>query len=107
MAENLPKAFSAEIRIREDDEHLPPSGVAFAATDIEPGVVYEKGGVKVTAIEVNHDDKIKPAFGYVIEDARDRRAFDVVRDLGNSEGPGRVRSADNAVESELRDADRC
>ena len=48
-----------------------------------------------------------PAFGYVIEDARDRRGFDVVRDLGNSEGPGRVRNADNAVESELRDADRC
>jgi hypothetical protein len=56
---------------------------------------------------MNHGDKIKPAFGYVIEDARDRRGFDVVRDLGNSEGPGRVRSADNAVESELRDADRC
>ena len=42
MAENLAKAFSADIRIREDDERLPPSGVAFAATDIEPGVVYEK-----------------------------------------------------------------
>src|SRR4051794_12352524 len=67
MAENLAKAFSADIRIREDDEHLPPSGVAFAATDVEPGVVYEKDGVKVTAIEVNHGEKIKPAFGYVIE----------------------------------------
>jgi ribonuclease Z len=67
MAENLAKAFSADIRIREGDEYLPPSGVAFAATDIEPGVVYDRGGVKVTAIEVNHGDKIKPAFGYVIE----------------------------------------
>jgi ribonuclease Z len=67
MTQNLTKAFSADIRIREDDEHLPPSGVAFAATDIEPGVVYEKNGVKVTAIEVNHGEKIKPAFGYVVE----------------------------------------
>jgi ribonuclease Z len=67
MTENLTKAFSEDIRIREDDEALPPAGVAFAATDILPGVVYEKNGVKVSAIEVNHGEKIRPAFGYVIE----------------------------------------
>jgi len=67
MTENLTKAFSEDIRIREDDEHLPPAGVAFAAHDIGPGPVYDNNGVKVTAIEVNHGDKIKPAFGYVIE----------------------------------------
>ena len=31
-----------------------------------PGVVYENNGVRVTAIEVNHGEKIRPAFGYVI-----------------------------------------
>jgi ribonuclease Z len=67
MTENLTKAFSEDIRIRIDDENYPPAGVAFAATDIEPGLVYDRNGVKVTAIEVNHGDKIKPAFGYVIE----------------------------------------
>ena len=67
MTENLTKAFSEDIRIREDDEHLPPAGVAFDAKDIVPGPVYEKNGLKVTAIEVNHGEKIKPAFGYVIE----------------------------------------
>ncbi len=67
MTENLTKAFAEDIRIRIDDEHLPPEGVAFAAKDIDAGVVYEKGGVKVTAIDVNHGDKIKPSFGYVIE----------------------------------------
>ena len=67
MTENLTKAFSEDIRIREDDEHLPPEGVAFAAKDIVPGLVYDRNGVKVTAIEVNHGEKIKPAFGYVIE----------------------------------------
>ena len=67
MTDNLTKAYAADIHIREDDEHLPPSGVAFATTDIGPGVAYEKDGVKVTAIEVNHGEKIKPAFGYVIE----------------------------------------
>jgi ribonuclease Z len=67
MTENLTKAFAEDLRIRTDDEHLPASGIAFAATDISPGPVYEQGGVKVTAIEVNHGDKIKPAFGYVVE----------------------------------------
>ncbi|MDH2380497.1 MBL fold metallo-hydrolase [Bradyrhizobium sp. CER78] len=67
MTENLTKAFSEDIRIRIDDENYPPSGVAFAAKDIEPGPVYEKNGVKVTAIEVNHGEKIKPSFGYVVE----------------------------------------
>jgi ribonuclease Z len=67
MTENLTKAFSEDIRIRIDDEDYSPAGVAFAAKDVEPGPVYEKNGVKVTAIEVNHGEKIRPAFGYVIE----------------------------------------
>ncbi len=67
MTEHLTKAFSEDIRIRIDDEDNPPAGVAFAAKDIEPGPVYDHNGVKVTAIEVNHGEKIKPAFGYVVE----------------------------------------
>jgi ribonuclease Z len=67
MTANLSKAFAEDIRIRTADEHLKPEGVAFAATDIQPGVVYDKNGVKVTAIEVNHGELIRPAFGYVIE----------------------------------------
>ncbi|UVO39832.1 MBL fold metallo-hydrolase [Bradyrhizobium arachidis] len=67
MTENLTKAFADDIRIRIDDEHLDPKAVEFAAKDIEPGLVYDNNGVKVTAIEVNHGEKIKPAFGYVIE----------------------------------------
>jgi ribonuclease Z len=67
MTENLTRAFSEDIRIRIDDENYPPEGVAFAAKDIEPGLVYERNGVKVTAIEVNHGEKIKPSFGYAIE----------------------------------------
>ena len=67
MTENLTKAFADDIRIRIDDEHLDPAAVAFAAKDIEPGLVYESNGVKVSAIEVNHGEKIKPSFGYVVE----------------------------------------
>ncbi|SDR93469.1 MBL fold metallo-hydrolase [Bradyrhizobium canariense] len=67
MTENLTKAFSEDIRIRVADEDYPPAGVAFDAHDIEPGLAYDHNGVKVTAIEVNHGEKIKPAFGYIIE----------------------------------------
>jgi ribonuclease Z len=67
MTENLTKAFSEDIRIRIDDEGYPPAGVAFAATDVGPGVAYQRNGVKVTAIEVDHGEKIKPALGYVVE----------------------------------------
>lgn len=67
MTGNLTKAFTDDIRIRIDDERLDPKAVEFAARDIDPGVVYDNNGVKVTAIEVNHGDKIKPSFGYVVE----------------------------------------
>ncbi len=37
----------------------------FVATEIERGVVYERGGMKVTAFEVDHS--LSPAFGYRID----------------------------------------
>lgn len=59
-------AYSADIKGREEDQHLPPEGVA---TNVEEfthdGVVYDHGGVKVTAFTVEHG--IKPAVGYRID----------------------------------------
>jgi ribonuclease Z len=55
------------IRIRTEDERLPMEAVAFDAHDIEAGPVSEKNGVKVTAFEVNHGERIRPAFGYIVE----------------------------------------
>lgn len=37
----------------------------YVATEIERGVVYERGGMKVTAFEVDHS--VSPAFGYRID----------------------------------------
>ena len=34
ITENLTKAFSEDLRIREDDEDLPPAGVAFDAKNM-------------------------------------------------------------------------
>jgi ribonuclease Z len=42
-------------------------GIAFDAKDVGPGVVFERNGVRITAIEVNHGLKITPSFGSVIE----------------------------------------
>ena len=67
MMEALYRAYQPDIVIREADEHYPSNGVAIEAHDIDAGVVYEKNGVKVTAITVNHGDLIKPAFGYRID----------------------------------------
>jgi ribonuclease Z len=68
IAKGLTEAFSDDVRIRQADEHI-----TAAATGIEPhnfaqdGVVFEEGGVKVTAFAVNHGDLIKPSVGYRVD----------------------------------------
>ncbi len=65
---NLQKAFALDIKIRLEDQELPPAGIAVLVDEFdEEGVVYEKSGVKVTAFEVDHGDAIKPAVGYRID----------------------------------------
>jgi ribonuclease Z len=67
MMSHLEKAFSFDIQMRRDiDEKLPAQGVVVEARDIEQGVVYESGGVKVTAFTVDHGP-VKPALGYRID----------------------------------------
>ncbi len=45
---------------------LPPSGYGMLGTSIEPGLVYDKNGVRITAFAVNHAP-VAPAFGYRID----------------------------------------
>jgi len=64
----LEEAYAADIKIRTDDEKLPPEAVAVSVFEYDhDGVVHEKNGVKVIAFEVDHGDVIKPAYGYRIE----------------------------------------
>ncbi len=68
LMDNIEKAFSADVKIRLEDEKLPPAGIAVAAEEFDhDGVVYEQNGVKVTAFEVDHGAAIKPAYGYRID----------------------------------------
>jgi ribonuclease Z len=65
LMDNLQRAYAADIRIRIADEKLPPEGIKVEVTEYETdGVVYHRGGLKVTAFEVDHGDVIKPAYGY-------------------------------------------
>jgi len=67
MMTHLQQAYSFDVHMRRDvDEHLPADGAVIQAHDIEPGVVYEQGGVKVTAFAVDHGP-VKPAFGYRVD----------------------------------------
>jgi ribonuclease Z len=66
--ENLERAYALDIKIRAADEKLPLSGIATDIVEFDrDGVVYEKGGVKVIAFEVDHGDVIKPCYGYRFE----------------------------------------
>ena len=62
----LEQAYEFDIRIRLYDDRAAPDGVVLLAEDVSEGVVYDKGGVKVTAFEVDHTP-VKPAFGYRID----------------------------------------
>ncbi|HEY2377987.1 MAG TPA: MBL fold metallo-hydrolase [Gemmatimonadaceae bacterium] len=66
MAAHLAQAFAFDIDIRIKDGRQDPRGARLAARDIQPGVVYERGGVKVTAFLVDHG-LVAPAFGYRVD----------------------------------------
>jgi ribonuclease Z len=64
----LERAYALDIKIRVADEKLPLSGIATDVTEFDrDGMVYEQGGVKVIAFEVDHGDVIKPCYGYRFE----------------------------------------
>ena len=66
MMFHLRQAYESDIRVRLKNERVSSAGVLIIARDIREGIVYDKGGVKVTAFEVDHRP-VKPAFGYRID----------------------------------------
>jgi ribonuclease Z len=81
MMQNFQEALAFDIHVRRDvDEKIPAEGVRVVTTDIAEGVVYQSGGVTVTAFLVDHGP-VKPAFGYRV----DYRGHSVV--LSGDTGP--------------------
>jgi ribonuclease Z len=67
MMGHLQEAYAFDIHIRRDvDTKLPAAGARVVARDVEEGLVYDNGGVRVTAFLVDHGE-IKPAFGYRVD----------------------------------------
>jgi ribonuclease BN (tRNA processing enzyme) len=64
MTRHLYVAFSEDIRIRTEGlEHEARDGYRVEVREIKPGVVYDSGGVRVTAFLVNHGEW-REAYGY-------------------------------------------
>ena len=69
MMNALKVAFRADINARIDETggRVPPAtGAEVNAHEIQPGVVYERDGLRVSAIRVEHR-AIAPAYGYRID----------------------------------------
>lgn len=67
MTGHLEQAFAADIGIRARDEGFPREGVRFDARNVEPGVVFEREGLRITAFAVDHGAEAKPAYGYRLD----------------------------------------
>ncbi|HBL27991.1 MAG TPA: MBL fold metallo-hydrolase [Acidobacteria bacterium] len=67
MASHLEQAYQWDITARSKDEGFPLEGVRLAARDVQPGVVYERDGMKVTAFAVDHGGVLVPAYGFRVD----------------------------------------
>ncbi len=67
MADALTKAFAWDLDRRSRGEGLPAEGAVLDAHDVIPGVVLDRGGVRVTAFLVDHGGVLEPAFGYRVD----------------------------------------
>jgi ribonuclease Z len=67
LVAGLTQAYDWDIKTRTADQRLDPANVQAVATEFSEGVVFERGGVKVMAIEVDHGALIKPAYAFRVE----------------------------------------
>jgi ribonuclease Z len=65
MMEHLPKAFHVDIDVRS--RSYPVDGVKLTAQEISEGIVFETGGIRISAFKVDHGGEDLPAFGYRID----------------------------------------
>lgn len=67
LAKGLMQAYSWDVKTRIADQKLSPEGAKIAARNIKAGVVFNEGGVKITAFDTDHGKLIKPTLGYRID----------------------------------------
>ena len=65
FAEHLPLAFATDLRVRA---HVySPTGARLEASEIGEGLVFDRGGVRVTAFKVDHGGEDLISLGYRID----------------------------------------
>ena len=70
IAEAMRDMYADDINIRKADENVPEAATKIITREFDDdGVVFDEGGVKVTAFRVLHGELIKPSFGYRIDHA--------------------------------------
>ena len=67
MMQFLRKAYTWDIKTRLGEKNKPDSGITVLANDIKEGIIYDHGGIKVTAFTVDHADFIDAALGYRLD----------------------------------------
>jgi ribonuclease Z len=67
MTRGLVTAFAWDLDRRSRGEGIPVAGASFDAHDVQPGVVFERNGVRVTAFTVDHGGLLQPAYGYRVD----------------------------------------
>lgn len=67
LAAGLKAAYKSDVDIRIADARLPPSGIDIDTVEYaDEGVVFDEGGVRVSAFKVDHGVHIQPAYGYKV-----------------------------------------
>jgi ribonuclease Z len=66
MMAHLEQAYEYDIRVRLENDRAAPEGVKLLSHDIGEEIAYDRGGVKITAFEVDHAP-VKPALGYRVD----------------------------------------
>ena len=69
LMDGLTQAFGWDIKARIADQNLKPDVIRAEVTEFQQGVIFDQGGVRVTAITVDHGELLNPAFGFRIDHA--------------------------------------
>ncbi|MBL8384377.1 MAG: MBL fold metallo-hydrolase [Burkholderiales bacterium] len=67
LMDGLTRAYGWDIKARIADQNLNPANIRAEVEEFRQGVIYDKGGVRVTAFDVDHGDLLKPAYGFRID----------------------------------------
>ncbi|GMR24261.1 MAG: MBL fold metallo-hydrolase [Acidobacteriota bacterium] len=67
MCDHLDQAFAFDKKVRGRDARYQNDGIVLETTDVEPSLIYDSGGLTITAFEVDHGDGIVPAYGYRVD----------------------------------------